>query len=67
MLQATHFIEVFTTPGIKHAINGPVNEYKNLERNLKATKNSEALKTIGVWNIKLKPGVIITQPETTES
>lgn len=62
MKGSDYFIEQFKD-NKGQELSGPLSEIKHLERNLKITAGSPTLKTIAVWQIKLKPGVKIPQPE----
>jgi len=58
-MQATHFVEVFKNEMSGRVTKGVLSEIKYHDRNLKITKDSSVLKTVQVWKIKLKPGIVI--------
>jgi hypothetical protein len=51
-MKATHFIELFTSNN--RLIRGHLKEINELDKCLKNTAASPALKTIAVWKIKFK-------------
>lgn len=58
MKTATHFFEVFRDHRGKQ-YRSALSSIRLLENNLKNTNNSETLKTLVVFKITAKPGVVI--------
>jgi len=54
MIGETHFIEICKDIKTSKQITYPLQEIKNLQRNLSLTKNCRDIKTIAVWKIKAK-------------
>lgn len=59
MINATHYIECYVDDERKKEYQSPVRDIEEIERNLKLTK--PPLRTVAVWKIRLKPGVVVAR------